>query len=71
MICCWALGALLGLIGLPLKVIQWVVAPLIGALGLFLSIIPLKMILGKDFGEFRLVLVAKNRPHDRSQTLKF
>ena len=65
------LGSFLGLIGLPVPVIQWVIAPFIGILGLFVSIIPLKMILGKDFGEFRLVLVAKNPVPGQPQILKF
>jgi ABC-type glycerol-3-phosphate transport system permease component len=32
-----------------------------GIIGLGVSIIPMKMILGKDFGEFRLALVPKSQ----------
>jgi hypothetical protein len=46
--------------GVPVKTIQIVVAPLGFAMGLAFSIVPMKMILGKDFGEFRLVLFAKH-----------
>ena len=56
------IGFILGTMGVPLRVIQIVVAPIGVVIGLAVSIVPLKMILGKDFGEFRLVLLAKQPP---------
>lgn len=54
------LGFILGSLGVPVETIQLIVMPLGFLLGLAISIIPLKMILGKDFGEFRLVLVSND-----------
>lgn len=51
------LGFILGLIGTPREVVQVLVMPVGFIIGLGASIIPLKLILGKNFGEFRLVLV--------------
>lgn len=70
------LGAIFGFIitfvmrsmGFSPSAIQFVVVLLSGGMGLALSVIPLKMILGKDFGAFRLVLLAK-QPPDRSAPL--
>jgi hypothetical protein len=53
------LGFILGAMGIATSTIQLVTAPLGGLIGLALSVIPMKMILGKDFGPFRLVLVSK------------
>ena len=53
------LGAILGAAEVPPQTINIVVAPIASILGLAISIFPMKMILGKDFGEFRLVLVKK------------
>ncbi|WP_207063822.1 hypothetical protein [Motiliproteus sp. SC1-56] len=58
-----ALGFILSAMGLSSQSIQNITGPIGGVLGLLLSIIPIKMILGKDFGEFRLVLV-KNQSTD-------
>lgn len=40
--------------------IQIILGSIGSILGLGTSIVPIKMILGKDFGEFRLVLAAKS-----------
>ncbi len=53
------IGFILGAMGVPVRTIQILVAPIGFVIGLAISIVPLKMILGKDFGEFRLVLLAK------------
>jgi hypothetical protein len=51
------LGLILGIIGIePNKSIMLILGIIIG---LAISTIPMKMILGKDFGEFRLVLLSK------------
>jgi ABC-type glycerol-3-phosphate transport system permease component len=53
------MGFVMGMLGFSLEIIR-IGAILIGiVLGLVISVIPIKMILGKDFGEFRLALVAK------------
>lgn len=51
------LGFVLGMLGASLQTIQLLVTPIGFIIGIGISIIPLKLILGKDFGEFRLVLV--------------
>lgn len=56
------IGFILGAIGVAPKTIQLIVMPISFTLGLAISIIPLKMILGKNFGEFRLVLLSTNPP---------
>lgn len=56
----FVLGLILGLAGFSLETIQIVVTPISFVLGLLISIVPIKMILGKDFGEFRLVLIQKS-----------
>ena len=53
-------GGILGAAGAPLTTIRWVVMPIGFLLGVGISILPLKLILGKDFGEFRLVLMSKS-----------
>ena len=50
-------GFVLGLIGMSMSVIQICSGIVGGCAGLAFSVIPFKYILGKDFGEFRLVLV--------------
>lgn len=55
----FVLGVILGIVGIAPNTIKVVTAPLGAIIGLALSIIPMKMILGKDFGQFRLVLVSK------------
>jgi hypothetical protein len=56
------IGFVLGAMGVPIRVIQIIVAPFGFVMGLAISVVPLKLILGKDFGEFRLVLLAKQQP---------
>ncbi|MFO1525111.1 MAG: hypothetical protein U1F16_03955 [Turneriella sp.] len=51
------IGFFFGLLGVDQQVTQLVVTPLGFLLGLGLSVFPMRMILGKNFGEFRLVLV--------------
>lgn len=50
-------GFILGMVGTSQETIQLVVAPIGFIIGIGISIVPIKMILGKDFGDFRLVLV--------------
>jgi hypothetical protein len=54
------IGFIMGGLGFEVRTIQLVVAPLGGVIGLLISIVPMKIILGNDFGEFRLVLLAKD-----------
>jgi hypothetical protein len=53
------LGFIMGVMGAATSTIQSVAAPVGALIGLGLSVVPMKLILGKDFGQFRLVLVAK------------
>jgi hypothetical protein len=61
------IGYIIGLIvsvigdflGADITTILWLSGSLGVTIGLLISIIPLKMILGKDFGQFRLVLLSK------------
>ena len=55
----YILGYIMGGLGVATSTIQLVITPLAVLIGLALSLIPIKMILGKDFGQFRLVLVSK------------
>jgi hypothetical protein len=56
-------GFVLGALGISTETIQIVVMPIGAIIGLLISIIPIKMILNKDFGEFRLVLVQDKSPN--------
>lgn len=49
-------GFVLALLGASKELIVLVVTPLGFMIGACISVFPLKMILGKNFGEFRLVL---------------
>ncbi|CAM2785124.1 hypothetical protein [Rariglobus hedericola] len=51
------IGFCMGMAGVPTRTIQFVTAPIGALIGLGISIFPIKMILGKNFGKFRLVLV--------------
>ncbi|MDO8328853.1 MAG: hypothetical protein Q7T36_00075 [Fluviicoccus sp.] len=53
------LGAILGAMGVSLSTIQMIAGPIGLICGLMISVFPIKMILGKDFGDFRLVLIRK------------
>lgn len=52
------LGFVLAVAGASAAIIKIVAMPIGAVIGLGISIVPIKMILGKDFGEFRLVLVS-------------
>lgn len=52
-------GGIMGALGIDLGTIKIVTSIMGFIIGLGLSIIPMKMILGKDFGDFRLVLLSK------------
>ena len=52
------IGFVMGMLGASIRMIQ-VVSFTIGLIiGLGVSLVPMRMILGKDFGEFRLVLIS-------------
>jgi hypothetical protein len=51
------IGFVLGFLGASTQIIKVIVTPISMIFGLLISIVPIKMILGKDFGEFRLVLL--------------
>ena len=51
------IGGILGAFGASPKTIQIVGTPVGMIIGLAISIIPMKMILGKNFGEYSLVLI--------------
>lgn len=53
------IGFIMGLAGADKSTIRLVTMPLGAIIGLAASFVPLKLILGKDFGEFRLLLVPK------------
>jgi ABC-type amino acid transport system permease subunit len=53
------MGFILGMMHVQKSVIVLVTAPIGFLFGLAVSIVPMKPILGKDFGEFRLVLLSK------------
>jgi len=52
-------GAIAGSAGAPQGLVRMAAVPVAAVIGLGLSVIPVRAILGKDFGAFRLVLVAK------------
>ncbi len=51
------IGFILGVLGASIQTVQFVTMPIGFVIGLAVSIVPIKLILGKDFGEFRLVLL--------------
>ncbi len=51
------IGFILGLLGASIQTVQLVTGTIGFGIGLVISIVPIKLILGKDFGEFRLVLL--------------
>lgn len=59
------MGFILSVLGASQETIQLVVTPIGFIIGIGISIVPLKLILGKDFGEFRLVLV-ENTPSENT-----
>jgi hypothetical protein len=54
----FVIGFVMGALGISSKTIVAVTAVFGAILGLALSVVPIKLILGKDFGSFRLVLVS-------------
>jgi hypothetical protein len=54
------MSAVLGAMGYPPATIQGALFPIGFFTGLAISVVPVKLILTKDFGEFRLVLMAKS-----------
>ncbi len=50
-------GFLLGLLGVEQQIIQYITGSLGFVIGFLLSVLPMRMILGKNFGDFRLVLI--------------
>jgi len=65
------LGAVLGLAlaaaGVSKETVPLVSGPIGALFGVAISIIPVRLILGKDFGEFRLVLLANSHPRSESR----
>lgn len=55
------IGFIMGVAGADAKTIRMATLPIGVILGLVVSIVPFKLILGKDFGEFRLLLVQKQQ----------
>ena len=53
------IGLVMGLLRAPREAILFVSLPIGLMIGTLSSIVPMKLILGKDFGEFRLLLVSK------------
>jgi ABC-type phosphate/phosphonate transport system permease subunit len=53
------MGVFLAILKAPQEAILVVTLPVGLLIGVAASIVPMKMILGKDFGDFRLVLVSK------------
>lgn len=58
------LGLILGMLGASTATIKSIVQPIGFLIGLGISIIPIKLILGKNFGEFRLVLISTSEKHN-------
>lgn len=54
------IGFALGMLGVPQGIIRAVGFTIGFIIGLAISVVPLKMLLGKNFGEFRLVLLKDN-----------
>jgi ABC-type glycerol-3-phosphate transport system permease component len=63
------LGFGMGAAGFPLEAIKFVGTIVGGVIGLAVSFVPMWLILGRNYGEFRLVLLATHpaRPDDRWQ----
>ena len=62
------IGFIMGAMDFPILAIQLIAGLLGFMIGLGISVVPMKMILGKDFGEFRLVLLAKQIPDGTPST---
>jgi hypothetical protein len=55
------LGAIMGAAGFSIQTIQIVGFPIGLIIGLVASLAPMRLILGRNYGEFRLVLLATDR----------
>ncbi len=55
------IGFVLRAFGASTQTIQYISASIGMIMGLIISIVPIRMILGKDFGEFRLVLLQSSK----------
>lgn len=55
-------GILFAMLGLPKDTAKLIVKITGFVMGLSISIVPMKLILGKDFGNFRLVLLSASYP---------
>ncbi len=62
------IGFVMGLMGFPVRLIQIVCAPIGFIIGIAVSVVPVKMILGKTFGEFRLILVSSKQDENTDQS---
>jgi len=61
------LGFVLGAAGVPSDAARRATLAIGAMLGLLTSIVPIRLILGKNFGEFRLLLLSNERmPSDQS-----
>ena len=60
------IGFIMGGLGASEETIRLAVTPVGFVIGLAISIIPIKLILGKNFGEFRLVLLQSTDQHSTS-----
>jgi ABC-type uncharacterized transport system permease subunit len=60
------LGFVMGMLGVPVRTIQFITGPIGAVIGIALSVVPMKLILGKDFGTFRLVLISNAPTPQRS-----
>ncbi len=52
------LGFVLSVAGVSEEVIMLIATPLGGLIGLAVSIVPVKLVLGRKYGDFRLVLIS-------------
>lgn len=57
-------GFIMAHLGFQKSTVEWFCGTLGFVIGIISAIIPLKMIIGKDFGNFRLVLLSKNDTDD-------
>ena len=55
-------GGIMRMMGFPPLATQIVIGILSGLCGLAISVVPMKLILGKEFRDFRLVLISKVPP---------
>lgn len=58
------IGFIMGFLEAPILATQLVGATVGGIVGLAASVVPMRLILGKDFGEFRLALVRRGETPD-------